>query len=147
MSSSESNPILSFKRNDAGFGIVYDSHGERSVTESKAICHAIIVDKFQNCWICIRILYNYEEAKEIAVEKGIVIPRDFERQYEVIYAPYHEGKVGLKDVKWIPVVDVLGTFNLHYSTRYDFKVRLKSGGISRHNSYFVRAVADVGESK
>ena len=71
---------------------------------------------------------------------GARLPRDFDQQYEVRFMP-HEVENLEEYCEWVPVGNVLSTYELHHTDKKQFRGLLKAKRIS-HKSYFTRALPE-----
>ena len=72
------------------------------------------------------------------------IPRDFDPQYEVRFMP-HEGDNLEEYCEWVPIGNVLGSYDLYRVEKREFRALLKAKKIS-HKSYFTRPLPDGFDS-
>jgi hypothetical protein len=105
--------------------------GVQSITKLGYVA-SVVVDKTTKCYVAVRPVLTQSDAKALNAR----LPRDFDQQYEVRFMP-HEGENLEEYCEWVPIGNVLGTYDLHHMDKKEFRNLMKSKKIS-HKSYFAR---------
>ena len=131
--------ILRFCRNDVENGVLI----QLKESQLKGRCLAMLVDKDQNGWVAVRLLYSMTEAQS----RGIQLPRDFDSMYELIgsSAAGTAGEGGIAvdtfsedKMVWVPVCKVIGKVSLKVMQKSEFLREIKEGKIPKRGYYFMR---------
>ena len=113
--------------------------GVQSITKLGYVA-SIVVDKTTKCYVAVRPVLNKADAEALNAR----LPRDFDQQYEVRFMP-HEGENLEEYCEWVPIGNVLGSYDLHQMEKKEFRTLMKAKKIS-HKSYFIRPLPDDFDS-
>lgn len=124
--------VVRFQRNDKTCCIILTGGGTKANfaanAEWRGEVTGILLDRKQCGWVCVKPLYTFRDA----VDKGVPIPRDFDKQFELLRPSDFDTGI------WVPVVHVSGQGKVVFSSKTEFREKMKKKEIPSKAAYFVR---------